>query len=183
MSQAIDDLLNEHEAILFALGLLDRMVAGGEGAGLREEGDLAEFIGFLREFADKCHHGKEEGILFPALVKAGIPEKGGAIGVMLAEHAQGRTFVAEMAAALGGGPDRGRFTRAAEGYADLLKAHIQKENGVLFPAAEKVLAAGELARIYAAFEAHEGQVIGAGRHEELHALLHRLEEKYAATAS
>ena len=183
MSQAIDDLLNEHEAILFALGLLERMVARGKGAGLLEAGDLAEFIGFLREFADKCHHGKEEGILFPALVKAGIPEKGGPIGMLLAEHAQGRAFVAEMAAALAGGTDRERFTRAAEGYDHLLKAHIQKENGVLFPSAEKLLAAAELAGIYAAFEAHEEQVIGAGRHEELHALLDRLEEKYAAAAS
>jgi hemerythrin-like domain-containing protein len=37
-------------------------------------------MGFLKEFADKRHHGKEEGILFPALVEADIPEKGGHIG-------------------------------------------------------------------------------------------------------
>jgi len=84
-----------------------------------------------------------------------------------------------MTAALAAGLDRERFIGAAEGYANLLRAHIQKENGVLFPAAEKVLAAGELARIYAAFEAHEEKVIGAGRHNELHALLHKLEEKYS----
>jgi hemerythrin-like domain-containing protein len=175
MSQAIDDLQTEHEAILFSLGLLERIIARGKASGVLDEGDLRDFIGFLKEFADKCHHGKEEGILFPALVKAGIPEKGGPIGVMLAEHIQGRAFIAEMAAGL----DRERFIGAAEGYANLLRSHIQKENSVLFPSAERVLAAGELERIYQAFEAHEETVIGAGRHEELHALLHRLEEKYS----
>jgi len=50
--------------------------------------DMHDFIGFLKEFADKCHHGKEEGLLFPALIQAGLPEKGGPIGVMLADHAR-----------------------------------------------------------------------------------------------
>lgn len=51
--------------------------------------DLRGFIGFLKEFADRCHHGREEGILFPALVNAGIPEQSGPIGVMLAEYVEG----------------------------------------------------------------------------------------------
>jgi hemerythrin-like domain-containing protein len=179
MSKAIDDLRNEHEAILFALKLLAGMTARGGQAAAPDADDLREFVGFLKEFADRCHHGKEEGILFPALVEAGIPEKGGPIGVMLAEHVQGREFIREMDAALAGGLNRERFTRAAEGYARLLAAHIEKENGVLFPSAERVLTAAQLDRIYEAFAAHEETVIGAGRHEALHALLHRLEEKYA----
>jgi hemerythrin-like domain-containing protein len=34
---------------------------------------------FLKEFADRCHHGKEEDFLFPALEKAGIKKEGGPI--------------------------------------------------------------------------------------------------------
>lgn len=48
---------------------------------------------FLKVFADKCHHAKEEDVLFPEMEKAGVLRKGGPIGVMLAEHAQGREYV------------------------------------------------------------------------------------------
>jgi hemerythrin-like domain-containing protein len=32
---------------------------------------------FLTVFVDKCHHGKEEEFLFPALEAAGIAREGG----------------------------------------------------------------------------------------------------------
>ena len=179
MSRAIDDLRHEHDAILSALGILDAMVGklGGKKPPTGE--DLRGFLGFLKEFADKCHHGKEEGILFPALVKAGIPDKGGPIGQMLAEHVEGRSFIKAMEAAIGSSVDGRAFAEAAGGYARLLRSHIAKENDVLFPAADRVLPAPELEAIFERFEQHEETVIGHGRHEELHALLKALSKRYA----
>jgi len=178
MSRAIVDLRHEHDAILSALGILDAMVAklGGKRPPSRE--DLRGFIGFLKEFADKCHHGKEEGILFPALAKAGIPEQGGPIRQMLAEHVEGRAFIRSMESAIGTTVDGRAFTEAAQGYAALLRSHIAKENEVLFPAAERVLPAPDLDAIFERFEQHEETVIGHGRHEELHALLSDLKRRY-----
>src|SRR5690606_30089754 len=95
MSQAIDDLRHDHDAILFALKILGRMevlVRKGEVAA----SDISEFMGFLKEFVDKCHHGKEEGMLFPAVTKAAMPESGDQVAVLLSEHAQGRVFVKAM---------------------------------------------------------------------------------------
>ena len=100
MSQAIDDLMHEHEAILFALKILEAIGQRLDAGRPTDSEDIAAFIGFLKEFADKCHHGKEEGILFPALVAAGIPEQGGPIGVLLAEHVQGRDWIRQMEASL-----------------------------------------------------------------------------------
>ena len=178
MGKAIEDLKNEHQAILSSLQILDA-VARRLDKGLDvQRRDIHDFIGFLREFADKCHHGKEEGILFPALTNAGIAEKGSPIGVMLSEHAKGRELIKEMDAAVSGKEDHERFTHAAKEYSNLLQAHIAKENDTLFPAAEKVLTAPQLDQIYEAFEQHEEKVIGAGRHEELHAMLKRLRQKY-----
>lgn len=178
MSQAIQDLLNEHEAIHAALQILSRMSASA-GDELRVDAqDMGDFIGFLREFADKCHHGKEEGFLFPALMQAGVPEQGGPIGVLLAEHAQGRQLIARMADGLSGGNVM-QLVAAAQQYILLLRAHIQKENQVLFPLAERVLTPAQLAALNEGFEAHEEKVIGAGRHEQLHALLEALAAKYA----
>lgn len=179
MSRAIDDLRHEHDAILSALGILDAMVGKLDGKKPPSGADLRGFLGFLKEFADKCHHGKEEGILFPALVKAGIPDKGGPIGQMLAEHVEGRSLIKAMEAAIGSAVDGRAFAEAAGGYARLLRSHIAKENDVLFPAAERTLTAPELETIFERFEQHEETVIGHGRHEELHALLKDLKRAYA----
>jgi hemerythrin-like domain-containing protein len=178
VSKAIDDLKKEHDAILSALQILESM-NGQMAAGTKvPREDIAGFVGFLKEFADKCHHGKEEGILFPALTKAGVSEQGGPVGVMLSEHAQGRQLIKDMETAVFSTPDYGQFVKSAEGYSSLLKAHIQKENNVLFPTAEKVLAGGQLEDIYDQFEEHEEKVIGQGRHEELHKMLKDLKKKY-----
>jgi hemerythrin-like domain-containing protein len=179
MSKAIADLMNEHEAILSAIQILERMIAAMEKATSVDIKDIHDFIGFLKEFADKCHHGKEEGLLFPAMVGAGVPDRDGPIGVMLAEHAQGRKLIRDMEESISTGVDRAKLAQAAGGYASLLRNHIQKENTVLFPMAERVLTETQLVKLYEGFEEHEEKVIGQGRHEELHAMLKSLAEKYA----
>ena len=178
MSKAIADLMNEHEAILAAIQILERMMAAMQKVPSVNTKDINDFLGFLKEFADKCHHGKEEGFLFPAMVGAGIPDKGGPIGVMLAEHAQGRQLIRDMEGALSAGVDRGKLAQAAGGYAALLRSHIQKENMILFPMADRVLSEPQLEKLYEGFEEYEEKVIGHGRHEELHAMLKSLQEKY-----
>lgn len=180
MGKAIEDLKNEHQAILSSLQILDTLTGRlDRGLDVRRR-DIYDFIGFLKEFADKCHNGKEEGILFPALVKAGIPDRGGPIRVMMFEHVRGRELINEMEAAVSGKEDLQKFRQAAKDYSSLLQAHIEKENSVLFPTAERVLTAAQLDQIYEAFEQHERKVIGAGRHGELHAMLKRLKQKYPA---
>lgn len=177
MSQAIDDLRHDHDAILFALKILGRMevlVRKGEVAA----SDISEFMGFLKEFVDKCHHGKEEGMLFPAVTKAAMPESGDQVAVLLSEHAQGRVFVKAMEDASAPVIKATEFAAAAKSYSDLLKAHIEKENTVLFPLAEHILSTAELNALYRAFEEHEAKVIGQGRHEELHRMLDELKVKY-----
>jgi hemerythrin-like domain-containing protein len=179
MSKAIDDLKHEHEAILFTLKVLGRMEAIAEKAETLDVSDAISLIDFLKEFADKCHHGKEEGILFPALEKAGIPKEGGPIGVMLQEHEQGRAFIRDMDQSLKMKPaDPAAFAKAAGSYVQLLSRHIEKENTILFPMGERALSGDELDAIYERFEEHEEKVIGAGRHEELHARLDAFEKQY-----
>ena len=177
MSKAIDELVHDHEAILSSLSILDAMVARLGTAAAPTAEDLGSFIGFLKEFADKCHHGKEEGILFPALTGAGMPQQGGPVGVMLSEHVEGRALIRKMETAVSGTLDGKAFSEAARGYAALLRAHIAKENNVLFPAAERLLAA-DMESIHAKFQKHEETVIGHGRHEELHGMLKALKKKY-----
>lgn len=179
MSQAMGDLMHEHEAILSALYILDRIVDGAEIESEIDPEDMTTFIDFLKEFADKCHHGKEEGFLFPAMAAAGIPESGGPIGVMLREHAEGRRLIQEMTQSITGEIDVEKLIQAARDYTTLLRGHIQKENEVLFPMADRVLNDAKLTEIYQGFVDHEEKVIGHGRHEELHTVIEQLNEKYS----
>ncbi|MGC8735904.1 MAG: hemerythrin domain-containing protein [Dissulfurimicrobium sp.] len=93
---AINDLKKEHEGIRLMLQVLQavsRKLGRGERINAQHLGGIMEFLSI---FVDKCHHGKEEEFLFPALEASGIPREGGPIGAMLAEHDQGRRIVSEL---------------------------------------------------------------------------------------
>jgi hemerythrin-like domain-containing protein len=165
-----DTLRHEHDVILRALGVAEayaRRIESGEPV---EDGALARLVTFFQTFADRCHHAKEEQHLFPALERRGVPVDGGPIGVMLYEHEQGRKLIRAMAS--GGGP---AAAEAIRGYALLLRAHIDKENGVLFAIAEQVLSEEDQNELATAFGGLEETVVGPGEHERLLADLDELE--------
>lgn len=163
-------LRQEHEVILRALAILERLGQALERGEPIDRTALTWLIDFFRTFADRCHHGKEEQHLFPALERHGIPREGGPLAVMLHEHEQGRALLSAM--------DQGgelQTTEAIRGYAGLLRAHIDKENNVLFPLAEQVLPEEEQRGLMDAFEAVEQAAAGPGVHDRLLSELARLE--------
>ncbi|MBI4611694.1 MAG: hemerythrin domain-containing protein [Candidatus Rokubacteria bacterium] len=167
-------LREEHEVILRALALLERFSQRIEAGEPVDREGLAWLRDFFSTFADRCHHGKEEQHLFPALHRYGVPREGGPLGVMLHEHEEGRGLLRAMAQ----GDDRETAT-AIRRYAALLRGHIDKENGVLFPLAEQLLPDDEQRRLAHAFEAVEQEVAGAGVHERLLCRLAELEREVA----
>lgn len=141
--------------------------------------DYRDMVEFLRLFADTCHHGKEEGLYFPALEQVGIPRENGPIGQMLIEHEQGRPYIKEMMAAFGGEAIHAQaFGTVAENYAALLRAHIQKENMVLFTMGDTLLTPDRQKQLLEQFEHFEETVMGPGIHDRLHAMLDTFEKKY-----
>lgn len=127
-------LREEHRVILRALVLLEVATARLSAGQTPPDGWWEELLGWLRAFADRNHHAKEEEYLVPALAEAGVPAQGGPVSVMLEEHTEGRALLQAMAAA-----DTGRRVEAARRYVHLLRDHIDKENGVLLPLAEAVI--------------------------------------------
>jgi len=136
-----------------------------------------ELIYFLKVFADKCHHGKEENFLFEELIKKGVPKKGGPVGVMLQEHKQSREYITLMDKSLES-KDLAELNNAAAKYRNLLMSHIEKENNVLFVMADQLLDETRQEKLYQDFAQHEENVIGHGVHEELHSMIHRWSEKF-----
>jgi hemerythrin-like domain-containing protein len=178
--KATDILVEEHSVIqrvLTALEAAAQRVAQGNGPRPEFFLDAAEFI---QGFADGCHHRKEEGVLFQAMVAHGLPSQGGPIGVMLAEHEQGRAYTRGMREAAGrlqAGDESARrdLVLNALGYAALLRQHIDKENNVLFPMADQVIPLTEHERVTEGFDHVEHEETGEGVHEKYLALADKLE--------
>jgi hemerythrin-like domain-containing protein len=179
---AVETLMNEHRTIE---RVLDALVGFAEDAvrrGVTEKDELGRFVTFVREFADACHHGKEEDILFAAMVTAGFPRNGGPIAVMLHEHDQGRALVGVLKAraeqpAPWSDADRLEIAEVARGFSAMLHAHIHKEDAVLYPMAEQHLTPEVMERVGEDCERYEAA--RAGNHERLHALAEALVERHA----
>jgi hemerythrin-like domain-containing protein len=177
--QATNILRQEHEVILKMLDGLDETARQLLAGVMAAPATLSGLIEFFQLFADRCHHGKEEDLLFPLLERKGLPRAGGPIGVMLSEHDLGRDLIKEMTAATADYERQPkaageRWARAAQRYSMLLREHILKENEVLFRMAEEMLTPEEQTALAADFEKGEIEKMGAGTHERLHARMEKL---------
>ena len=179
MYAATQILRKEHDAILRMIDATEQTARKlDRGAAVPAE-VLSNLQEFFQLFADRCHHGKEEDLLFPLLEKKGLPRIGGPVGVMLMEHEEGRALVRTMAEAAkayaNGSREAGtKWAGAARKYAELLRQHIMKENEVLFVMTERLLSDEEQNKLAAAFETLEQEKMGRGTHERLHAMMEKL---------
>lgn len=136
----ITGLMLEHrlfERVLDAFeAWITRVAAGGTPG--RE---LVDYVSIFAELVDVHHHGKEEDLLFMAMIDAGFPAHGGPLAVMLHEHDLGRAHVHALRAAIGGdGPDTlAAIVEHGRTYAALMRAHIRREDQILYPMAREVL--------------------------------------------
>jgi hemerythrin-like domain-containing protein len=149
-----DLLREEHRVILRALDLLECAAARLDVGDAVADVWWREIVAWLRGFADRTHHAREEAALFPAMVKAGVPSEGGPLAVMLEEHGEGRALVTAIDTTAGAAR-----VAACRDYAALLRAHIDKENEIVFPLAEAVLDALAIEGLRREFDAVDA---GAG---------------------
>jgi hemerythrin-like domain-containing protein len=183
----IEELIAEHEAVRVTLKILNRIILEIEKTSeANNPKHLEQLLEFFSVFVDRCHHGKEEDLLFPALEEIGVSRQGGPIGVMLNEHQQGREHVIAMKKALtqysdGGVEAAKTLVKHARSYIELLSQHIDKENGVLFPLASQHLPPAKLIELQKGFDQIETERVGAGRHEAFHRMIKSLEDAYLQT--
>lgn len=180
--KATDVLKEEHQTIKRMLHILDAMCKKLSKNEIVPKEHLKNVVAFIQIFADKCHHGKEEDLLFPAMEKAGISRQGGPIGVMLQEHDLGRAHVQGMQKALEK-EEFNSFIESATGYIELLEAHIEKEDYILYMMADMALSEETQNQLVQEFEKMEEERIGRGKHEEFHKMLYDLEKIYLSQRS
>ena len=175
-------LEEEHRVIERALEVLEAIserIALGEQPPVN---DLRHVLHFIVTFADKCHHGKEEDKLFPAMELKGISRVEGPLGILKVEHDLGREYVEHMRRGvkdiLNGNP-RGYdvFRRNATEYVKLLRGHIEYEDEEVYPLGMRVLDEESLGKLCKEFEDVE-RSIGEGVHEDHIKMLDELYRRY-----
>ena len=177
--------MQEHELIVEVLASLQAMAEKLKAGATVPRQDIADFGRFFRDFADKCHHGKEEDLLFPFMERKGVPRDHGPLGCMLAEHDEGRAFIRAMkqnaeACARGERDARRRWAVAAQGYSTLLRKHIWKENEILFQIAEKVLSSDEQAELAVRFKQVQAKKLDTATRDRLEQTKAKIERELAA---
>jgi hemerythrin-like domain-containing protein len=159
----VDQLSHEHQTILQVLDAIARELRPlQDGVAIRRR-FWASALEFLEQFADRCHHGKEEQLLFVELERAGLPAEHGPTACMRKEHELGRHGRRQMVDAVEDG-NGAALTHAAGGYVELLREHIEKEDQVLFPMAKSVLDQAAILRLRSGFAQVEHRDLGDGAH-------------------
>ncbi|MEM0457328.1 MAG: hemerythrin domain-containing protein [Nitrososphaerota archaeon] len=134
---------------------------------------IEEITDFMEKFADKCHHGKEENVLFEWMERMGVPKEGGPIGVMLYEHELGRSYRKAIVEALPsykeGSLEAAKvIAENVQAYATMLSQHIMKEDNILFKIADELIAEkDDETYLMENFEKVERKIMGKGEHERL----------------
>jgi hemerythrin-like domain-containing protein len=177
--KATRQLKDEHEGVMLMLRILGEVSRKLQLEKPIETEHFQSILEFFRVFVDQCHHGKEEELLFPALMHVGIPQDG-PIAAMLFEHEMGRKYIRVMMEAferykMNDASAASVIAQNAMDYIELLTDHIDKENNILFAMADDRLSEKAQEEL---FEKIETARIGTGKHQEFHDLLHHLSDIY-----
>ena len=165
-------LSEEHQNILKIIEALIKE-SGALGAGKEIDKTFFEkAIDFIRNYADKFHHAKEEDILFKEFNKAEGAHCN-PVEQMLYEHDLGRNFVKGLEQGLKEN-NRDKIIENSQGYANLLKEHIFKEDNILYPMIDEVLKQETQELILNQFEEAELEKFSQGTKEKYLAMAEEL---------
>jgi hemerythrin-like domain-containing protein len=146
---------------------------------LQEEGQVAEagepintalidtIVDFIRWYADKTHHGKEEAILFKdASSKEILPEDRTLMQELIEDHIFGRRTTGSILEAkeryvLGSGESLKVLSGLIERLVGFYHEHIRKEDHVFFPALTKYFSTEEQEAMLLKFNEADGRMIHA----------------------
>lgn len=181
---AIALMVDEHKVIKRMLVVIRKACYGVMNGAEIDYADFESMIDFVRSYADKHHHGKEENILFNKMVDeiGGAAEKLIKHG-MLVEHDWGRLFIKELEEALvkvknGDAEAKLDVIANAISYTHLLHRHIDKEDAVVYTFAQKQLKSETLDKVNQESEAFEEEMKAENVQNKYLQLVEKLERKY-----
>jgi hemerythrin-like domain-containing protein len=180
-----DALREEHGETMKMLLVLQRFSKKLVQLEGEEAKDCQALIEFFEIYVDRCHHGKEEQLLFPALSRARSAEIDALISSLMDDHRQARVDMEQMKSDAGifhprTGADRKAFSEGADRYVELVRKHIRKENSALLPLIEESLSETDRLQMAEQFNEFEKATLGSSRLENFLAGVRELTQKYSS---
>ena len=180
---SIELMVNEHKNIKRMLAVIRKYCFKVLKNQQLDYNDFYRIIDFVRNYADKHHHGKEEDYLFNRMIEEikGPTEKLVKHG-MLVEHDLGRLYMQNLEKALKAlenGEEEAKIDIIANAvsYTDLLYRHIEKEDDVVYKFAERNLSKESLKKLDEDCKRIEKEAKEKGIQDKYINLMYELEEK------
>ena len=165
MPRSLQIIRDEHASLAAMLQSMRMLVERGPDEGRKNFFDvLRAMLFYIDEYPERLHHPKESNLLFPKVVKAS-PKVLGAIDRLERDHMHSEKAARELqhlllAWELLGPSRRPAFQEAFSKYIDFYLDHMNMEEEVILPEAEKVLSPAEWSEIDAAFEKNADPLTG-----------------------
>lgn len=162
-------LVDEHTLIKRWLALIPEIVYSLD---LETDGGrqvIAQGVDFIRSYADKYHHAKEEDILFRFF--------DGNLDVLKAmnlDHETGRGHVRAILTGLNEN-DEAAIAEHLNAYRELITEHIGKEDGILFPWMDRNLSMKQVGELFKRFNEKDTELGGLNKKYE--AVINKLEKE------
>lgn len=144
-SPPIKMLVDEHTLIKRLLACIPRLMEELTDNPQRTYQSIEGAIEFIRSYADRFHHAKEEDVLFDY-----CDENAEILHVMHQDHENARRHVGAMKDALER-RDPDVIEEHLADYRDLLSEHIKKEDEVLYPWIDRNLSLSQVGEIFTKF--------------------------------
>ncbi|MBI4776220.1 MAG: hemerythrin domain-containing protein [Deltaproteobacteria bacterium] len=134
----IGPLMIEHRLIERMVTVMGLRVREFDETGKADVDFIDEAVDFIRTYADRCHHGKEEDILFRELAKKALSDEHRQVMKdLIGEHAIARDFVrnlteARLQYAAGDETALEKIKHAISYLVDFYPRHIEKEDKRFF---------------------------------------------------
>jgi len=175
--QARGPLMIEHRLIEGMIAVMRRKLERAAQTQSVDPDFVDAAVDFVRVYADRTHHGKEEDILFRDLEKKDLSEADRRVmNELLSEHAFGRTTTKELVAAntryrAGDESALADIVSKLRTLADFYPKHIEKEDKAFFPASRAYFSDQEDQAMLAEFREFDQKMI----HEKYRSVVETLE--------
>jgi len=170
-SPPMKKLVDEHVLIKRWIALIPQLLERLDVDSPEVREILLNGVDFIRSYADKFHHAKEEDILFKY-----FDENSDILKTMLEDHTKARGHVKAIVEAVEK-KDKKKIIEHLNAYGELLTEHIKKEDEILYTWMDRSLSVTQVGEIYSKFSEVD-EISGNGVTERCRTLVVELEEKF-----
>ncbi len=167
----------EHRLIMRMISLIDKEATRIENSNVVNQLFIDTAVDFIRFYADRTHHGKEEEILFRDLARKKLSKDDNRImSELIQEHIVGRNTTAQLVKAAdsyqkGDETALPQITKYLRQFVDFYPKHIEKEDEVFFPSSMSYFSETEQQSMLSEFREFDRKMI----HERYKSVIETIE--------